>query len=65
MIICFIFITKQPVLCEYFKDNLHTDKLAGVKELRGGSVNFLGGGWQILTENIIAALQGKRKSNTR
>ena len=44
MIICFIFITKQPILCEYFKDNLHTDKLAGVKELRGGSVNFLGGG---------------------
>ena len=32
MIICFILITKQAILCEKYK-NLDTDKLAGVERI--------------------------------
>ena len=31
MIICFILITKQLILCGFCKENLHTDKLARVE----------------------------------
>ena len=33
MIICFILVTKQLVLCGYNKDSLHSDKLAGAEEV--------------------------------
>ena len=31
MIICFILITKQLILCGFCKENLHTDELARVE----------------------------------
>ena len=32
MIVCFILITKQLISCEYYKESLPTDKLAGRAE---------------------------------
>ena len=42
MIICLILITKQLILCESCKENLHTDKLAGAA----------GKGW-LLNEHLL------------
>ena len=34
---CFILITKQVILCGLWKENLHTDKLAGAERGNGGN----------------------------
>ena len=40
MISCFILITKQLILCGLYKENLHTDKLAGA-DLRVKFINLM------------------------
>ena len=34
VIICFILITKQLILCGYCKENWHTDKLVGAERVK-------------------------------
>ena len=34
MMICYILITKQLILCEYYKENLHTDKQSGTERVK-------------------------------
>ena len=33
MIIYFVLITKQHILCGWYKENLHTDELAGAERV--------------------------------
>ena len=40
LIICFTLITKQLILREYGKENLHTDKLAGAEKVNTDTLSY-------------------------